>query len=355
MLAEHGIAGSTRKNYGTYFKYWEDYCDWMHIPILSLNQRHALNFVAWCWKFTTLNGKLVSRALTAAGSYHKDNGISWIRKDFPAIKRHVEGFIFLRPPNKRPKLPFSEFHIQKLFYYCINLKKINDILMGTVILIGYILLLRPSELTLTKSAKTKPTSQRPTTSQPSPSKHLANNNISWYPSFNKPSEISIKVDKSKTNRHNNKLETVYASCNCNDPNRIIPCPPHMLKYYILCRNRYHRKIFRPKDDLFIKSNGDTLNYNNLNNWMHNAIVALNKRMGLKMNPNYYTPHTLRTGGCTDMARKGSPGWQIEAQGRWSTNMWKDTYINMDWKDMATLNNCTVTELKRNIVNRPYSN
>ena len=339
MLANHGISSNTRKNYTCYFKYWEQYCDWMEISDLSLNQFHAINFAAWCWKFTTLNGELVSRALTAAGSYHKDNGISWIRKDFPAVKRHIDGFTKLRPPKRRPKLPFSEYHIQKLFYYCINYNRYDDTLMGAVILIGYILLLRPGELASNSRSK---------------SKRLSNCRITWFPSFRSPSEISVKVSNSKTNQDNSKLETIYAGCNCNDKDRVIPCPPHTLKYYITKRNSFHNRSFGPNEALFIKKNGKTLEYNNLNNWIHNAIAALNKRMNLKMNPAHYTAHTLRTGGCTDMARKGYPGWMIESQGRWSTNMWKDTYINMDWKDMARLRGCTVTELKCKILNRPYT-
>ena len=136
--------------------------------------------------------------------------------------------------------------------------------------------------------------------------------------------------------------------------RITPCAPHMLKYYIQVRNQYHNETFGANDPIFIKRNGKTVSYDNLNNFMHNTICAINRRMKLKMNPSNYTPHTLRTGGCTDMARKGYPAHIIESQGRWSSKMWKDTYVNMDWSDMARLADCTVSELKKRMMSKPYS-
>ena len=87
--------------------------------------------------------------------------------------------------------------------------------------------------------------------------------------------------------------------------------------------------------------------------MHNAIPVLNRKLNLKMDPAMYTAHTLRLGGCTDMARKGVPNWKIEAQGRWSSKMWKYTYINMNWKDMADLRGGTVGDLLKGLVYKPY--
>ena len=73
-----------------------------------------------------------------------------------------------------------------------------------------------------------------------------------------------------------------------------------------------------------------------------------------MNPEHYTPHCLRLGGCTDWARRGEPSWRIEMQGRWSSQIWRDTYINLDWKDMARIKGCTVSDLQKDIVRQPYA-
>ena len=45
-----------------------------------------------------------------------------------------------------------------------------------------------------------------------------------------------------------------------------------------------------------------------------------------------------------MARQGIPAWRIEMKARWTTTMWRHSYINTDWRDMANLNECTVTDL-----------
>ena len=54
-----------------------------------------------------------------------------------------------------------------------------------------------------------------------------------------------------------------------------------------------------------------------------------------------------------MARHGIPSWRIEMSGRWRSNMWRNTYINTDWRDMAKIKNCTVSELLEQIKNKPY--
>ena len=73
----------------------------------------------------------------------------------------------------------------------------------------------------------------------------------------------------------------------------------------------------------------------------------------KMDPSNYTPHALRVGGCTDMARNGSPGWLIEQKGRWSSKIWKDVYINLDWSDLAVWYDTSQSVLLSQIKSKPY--
>ena len=86
--------------------------------------------------------------------------------------------------------------------------------------------------------------------------------------------------------------------------------------------------------------------------MHNVIGILNKKLSLNMDPKKYTPHCLRQGGCTDLARYGVPAWRIEMKGRWRSKMWRHTYINTDWRDMANWQ-CTVSELLNKLKTKPY--
>ena len=109
----------------------------------------------------------------------------------------------------------------------------------------------------------------------------------------------------------------------------------------------------PKDYFLVRYNGKPLQYQHFNTWMKNVIRILNFKLRTKMNPKHYTPHVLRVGGCTDRARNGEQGWQIEKFGRWSSKVWKDTYINLDWSDLAILLNTTQTALQSRITTRPY--
>ena len=54
-------------------------------------------------------------------------------------------------------------------------------------------------------------------------------------------------------------------------------------------------------------NGKPMRYDHLNIFMFNCIVLINKMRKLKLTPSHYTPHTLRSGGCTDLARDDKPG------------------------------------------------
>ena len=101
---------------------------------------------------------------------------------------------------------------------------------------------------------------------------------------------------------------------------------------------------RPKDFIFVHKNGKLFKYHNLNAYMFNVIFTLSRRIKLSMSPRHHTPHALRTAACTDVARAGCPAWQIEQQCRWSSNMWRKIFFNMDWKDFADLNDCTVSGL-----------
>ena len=337
FIAKHALTKNTKKSYNAYFPYWEQFCDWMKLQNITISEDKILNFIAWSFHFTDLNSNLTSRAITAAISFHKDNGISFDRKQYPSIKRLLEGYQTLRPPDKRIKLPLSEYHIQKIFMYCVDTNKYTSLLPGCAMLIGYSLLLRPGEV-----------GYQPRSNE----KNLYNRSITWIPNFDNPQEISIKVEASKTNRRKTKTEIIYAHCNCNKSIRIIPCPIHLLKHWINLRNKYHNKKFKSKDFLFIHKNGKPFRYDHLNNWLQNAMKIVARKMNVKLDPSNYTAHTLRQGGCTDMARHGVPSWRIQMTGRWSSKKWKKIYINTDWRDIAKLSGLSVSTLLDQIGSQP---
>ena len=102
---------------------------------------------------------------------------------------------------------------------------------------------------------------------------------------------------------------------------------------MLWRNRESGDRFTAKDPVLVTKTGKIFRYQHLNNFMFNAIKPINRIKKLKLKASNYTPHALRVGGCTDMARNGEPGWFIEQFGEWSSKIWKDVYINLDWSDL----------------------
>lgn len=80
FLAYHAIAKSTRDSYGAYLQYWFDYCDWQLIAPTDASIDIILNFIAYCFWKTKLNGQQVDTALTSVSSYLKNNGINVERK-----------------------------------------------------------------------------------------------------------------------------------------------------------------------------------------------------------------------------------------------------------------------------------
>ena len=75
---------------------------------------------------------------------------------------------------------------------------------------------------------------------------------------------------------------------------------------------------------------------------------VSEKIDVKLNPKYYTPHSLRVGGCTDLSREGATSYKVSRFGRWSSDCWKHIYVNIDFIDLARLRNETVEELRNKL-------
>lgn len=68
------------------------------------------------------------------------------RKSCPSIKRHLDGHRNERPPDRKPKLPFSECHVNKIFIFCVNKWSYKDVMGSAALLIGCTLSVRHREI-----------------------------------------------------------------------------------------------------------------------------------------------------------------------------------------------------------------
>ena len=178
-IVNHALTKNAKKGCGTHYPCWEQFCDWLKTEKITISEDEILKFIAWCHHFTHLNSNLTSRAITAAISFLKDNGISLVRKQHTSIKRLLDGYQSLKSPDKRIKLSSSEYHVQKIFMCCVDINKYMSLLPESAMLIGYSLVLRPGEIGY----------------QPrSDEKNLYNESVTWHPNFENPQEISMKID-----------------------------------------------------------------------------------------------------------------------------------------------------------------
>ena len=77
---------------------------------------------------------------------------------------------------------------------------------------------------------------------------------------------------------------IQTACNCDDAIRIIPCPVHYLKYWILTRDTVHNKRFKKKHFLFLHENNKPFRCDHLSEWISSLTIDLNTKLNLKMNP-----------------------------------------------------------------------
>ena len=85
-----------------------------------------------------------------------------------------------------------------------------------------------------------------------------------------------------------------------------------------------------------------LSYGRLRKFIKTGIKLVGKAFNIKLNPKYYTPHSLQVGGCTDLSRAGATSCKVSTFGRWISDFWKQIYVNIDFLDLARPHGTTVT-------------
>ena len=345
FLARSGIQINTRDSYKTHFENWKCFCEWYEIDYTELSVGTALDFLAWAYKWTSLNSAQADKTLTSVVSFLKDVGSTFDRKSFPTIRRHLDGFRKHRPPKMRKKMPFCQEFIDLAFEYCIDLHDFDDVVCGIALCLGHDGGLRPGEYTFAKK---------------SIEKLLRLDQVECLPNWSpeETTEMTIKILSSKMNKQNKKNEMIILHCKCIALGFEInekPCAVHLTQRHIQQRiKKFGKHSIDRRQPLLLNSKGKHFRYDHIRNFMWNFIMILNQKKRINLNPKHYTPHTLRMGGCTDKARQGEPGWKIELWGRWASKIWKTTYINMDWTDLSKITNRTLTDLKKDVKIQPYS-
>ncbi len=177
---------------------------------------------------------------------------------------------------------------------------------------------------------------------------LTRGQITFTPTKNNPTDLTITLYKSKTNQIG-RPERTSIPCRCHKKYTGIwvPCTVHHMLHYLKMRDTIFGK--NKSDPLFPKNigsaKGKPFSYANLYQCLKDCIRLIRTKSNIYIKTKYYSPHCLRVGGCVDMARNGEPGHMIHQQGRWSSDMWKKIYLSLDWQDISALSGKSISELK----------
>ncbi len=243
------------------------------------------------------------------------------------VNKLIKGFKRTRIPKRRLKKPWSVYHTRLMMKHACDLNNYNEMALSSGVMLGYHGLMRTCEYGSVKGPAV-----------------LTREQIEFLPNMEEPTDAVITINTSKQNKEGRR-ELIAISCVCKRKyaGEWCPCGVHHLKRFVTMRDS--RFGSDPSAPLLLKANEHNVSYENMRMYLRDVIHTINTMEQMAMNPVEYTPHTLRVGGCTDMVRNGEPGHMVEQQGRWSSKVWKTTYLNLDWRDIVRLSGKSIHELR----------
>ena len=275
------------------------------------------------------SGDGVSKALCALADLWRNHAINWERS--PYISFTIKALKKKYPTEKRAKRPFTILFVWFFFRHFWHNQNFRYMAILTAILFDYAFGLRPGEATVTgKDAVILKYKQA----------------VILRHRDGRLKELIIYLHNSKTNQSGHYLEQPTSDCRCNKFKFGFEevCPLHVFAAYH--RERCRRfGIPKPNDPLLINEMGRPLQYGMLNDFLYKGITKMSEATGIPLDTKYYTPHCLRVGGATDLARSGVDPFRIEQFGRWRTTCWANIYIQTDFIDLARLRGTTVSAIR----------
>lgn len=263
-------------------------------------------------------------------------GENFDRKNHPSLRKAIRGLKIERPVKQKPKRPISR---ELMYIFKKNLCKqrmYKDQLYRAVYSTAFATLLRPSELVTGES------------------EHELRNEmlVLGRGLWNKVNEIRIifsnstkSTRKSKTNAKGS-FELTCAECSC-DKFPLMWCAAHEMEKYLRFRNRRFGKR-KMTEAVFLDESGRPLKYDIYRRSLHKAFAVINKKENLNLNSSLYTPHAFRSGGCTELARRGYKESFIKKVGRWKSDCWADFYFSLDFTDISLISGKPISKLWREL-------
>ena len=309
-----------------------NFCLDLHLNPLVVNENALFLFFGYCAKELHKSGNTIDHYLSAITAYWRLYNVQYKRSSLMSFT--IRSLKIKFPVNGQKKKPFTHLFVWWIYnaYYDAAKPSLTMLAVINGMLFGYFLGCRPSEYCYSYHKGIITTLGQ----------------LDFIPAINNAKEMIFTIPKgqAKTNRHSD-AEILAIDCQCQKTRFGLPCPcpVHTMIKYIKMRCKLFKGKVKRSDPLLVTELNKRLKYCHINDFLHKAIRTMSEATGVPLSPFEYTPHSLRTGGTTDLARLGRNALFIQKFGRWQSNQWKQVYIQLDFRDLAKLRNETTTSIR----------
>ena len=305
--------------YGKYQIQFIEFCEEHDRDPFKASATRLKDFLYYLFSKTSSKHGSAKKARTAIAFMWRAEGQEFKTEDYPSVAALLKGYKKHKPSAIRTKRPFSYFHLRKALLL-LDHRTYAGTLCAAALSTAYFWGMRIGE-------------------------YMASNRESWkkilclkdlefvYNKQNHLRSIIINFRCHKTNKFGRFNAKVAVDCTCPDP----ICGVHILWRFLNLRNKEFGATAEEPVFLQIRNNMPMLQ-------THMRVLVRNVITSMGLKGEDYSPHSLRSGRCSDLKRANKPDWAIKAWGRWRTDCWKKYYLKLDFSDIASLSKLSLNEL-----------
>ena len=293
--------------------------------MLDHRKRTIQTYVLYLCFYTTVKDGGARASLTALSHFFAQRRVSWSRKTHPdhILDKLLKGYKAKKPSTTYKRKPLC-LELLRKFFATVDYNEYDHFLNWTVLLTAYYFGLRVGEYAVKKYEE-----------EVAHILHVGDYSCSGK-GGPRNGQVTLNVHGHKGDRFGARDAHVPVACNgdCTGDEDMF-CPVHVLRRYVEWRNLK----FGDKGPLFVQSNGKPLRQEHVS-WLVRTNIT---RIGL--NPKDYSPHCLRSGRATDLARAGVLSRDIKKWGRWLSDCWETYYLKLDLSDIAKATQISLQDLR----------
>ena len=271
-------------------------CAYPHFPEKPIPVGDLLNFIGFRFLWDAVTYATIKKDLFAIQNFHQEHNVNWRWRDqillnnvMTAIAKHIG---IVRDTRK----PITVNLLEKMLSF-LDASHFDELVVMACFTLAVYALLRVSEYVITTSYSKKN------------SPALKIKHISFFPTFNNPEFVKIRIENSKTDKTGNGFEVSVGKTGTKF------CPVDLLQQMLLTRSQLgdkNEKLRIQKDNfLFVWKSGEPLDSKDIRLLLGDLIELAGE------DKKYYSSHSFRIGGATTMIRKGIDAAVVKQLGRWT--------------------------------------